>query len=138
MERGDENRVSNRSGGAAKRTISVQAAGEAVCPPDIIEFLISVTSSKETVEAAQTSVKRRTDYVLQALKNNGIKERCIKCSSEINKGENVSVQTDIIVQSDSLLVSETVRNLLIGKLDPSVRFGPITYHHSSEIKVAKR
>lgn len=138
MDREDGNRSTSCSGNMGRRTISVSAMGEAPCPPDLLQFIISVSSSKETVDAAQLSVRRRTEYILQVLRSNGIKERCIKCSSEISRGESTCMQTDILVQSDSLETIETVRNLLIEKLDPSVNFAPISYHHSQEHKERKR
>ena len=133
-----QSKADTHSENAAKRTISVHATGEASCPPDVLQFIVSVSASKDTVEAAQASVRRRTDYILQVLRNNGIKERCIHCSSEISRGESVSMQTDVMVRADSLAKCETVRNLLVEKLDPSVRFTPISFHHTPETKDNKR
>lgn len=127
MEKQARNKTDAQSENAAKRTISVHATGEATCPPDILQFIVSVSASKDAVEAAQSSVRRRTDYILQVLRKNGIKERCIHCSSEISRGESVSMQTDIMVRTDSLMKCETVRNLLVEKLDPSVRFTSISF-----------
>ncbi len=139
METRDESIPQRRRGTAGKRSISVHATGEVVCPPDILEFLISVSSTKETIESAQQSVKRRTEYILQVLRNNGVKESCIRSASEISKGEeSVAVQTSILVQTDGLTKCETVRNLLIEKLDRSVHFGPINCYHSLEAKENKR
>lgn len=125
-----------------KRTISVQSVGEVVCPPNVIQFGISVFSTKETLEAAQGSVKRRTDYILQVFRNNGIKEKTWKFSTDISRqGDDncVRVQTNIVVDCDSVLKCETVRNLLIEKLDSSsVHFTPVTYHHLSQDKEEKR
>lgn len=125
-------------GSAARRRIAVHATGEVNCPPDRMQFIISVRSCKGTVEEAQSSVRRRTEYITQVLRNNGIQEKGIKCSSEMKREESVSVQTDVLVESDDLFKCETVRNLLIEKLDPSVQFGPITYHHTAENKDFKR
>ena len=124
--------------GCGRRHIAVHATGEVKCPPDQMQFIISVRSCKGTVDGAQSSVRRRTEYITQVLRNNGIQERCIRCSSEMRREESVSVQTDVVVQSDDLLTCETVRNLLIEKLDPSVQFGTITYHHTAENKDFKR
>ena len=138
MEKGEGNRSKASGETAAKRTISVHATGEVACPPDILDFLISVSSSKDTVEAAQLSVKRRTEYILQVLRNSGIREGSIKCSSEISRRESVTFQTDILVECNSLPKCETARNLLMEKMDPLVYFGPIGYHHSPEGKEGKR
>lgn len=145
----------NNLGG--RRTISVRAFGEASCPPDIIQFTVIVSSSKETLEAAHASVKRRTDYILQALEKNGIKRKTVACSTQVNRmghgratisdeavGEVStedgfpSVQTDILVQAGSLSKGEGARNLLLQKLDHSVRFTPLAYLHTAENKQEKR
>ena len=138
MEREENTKANVGVKGSVRRHIAVHATGEVNCPPDQMQFIISVSSCKGTVEGAQSSVRRRTEYITQVLRNNGIQEKCIKSSSEIKREESVSVQTDILVQSDSLLKCETVRNLLIEKLDPSVLFSTITYHHTTENKDAKR
>ena len=124
-----------------KRTISVQSVGEVICPPNVIQFGISVFSTKDTLEAAQGSVKRRTDYILQVFRNNVIKEKSWKLSTNISRQDDdcVQVQADIVVDCDGVQKCETVRNLLIEKLDSSsVRFTPVTYHHLSEDKEEKR
>ena len=126
------------SGSPSKRTISVQASGEVCCPPDIIKFSISVHSCKESLEAAQLSVKRRAEYILNVLHNNKFKDKDIKCSTDITKGDVAVVQTDVYVESDSLSKCEIVRNLLIEKLDSSVQFSPINFQHTVEVKETKR
>lgn len=151
------NMASQESNLSGRRTISVRAFGEASCPPDIMQFTVTVSSSKDTLEAAHASVKRRTDYILQALEKNGIKRKTIACSTQVNRighcrgtipdeaagevsaGDGFpSVQTDILVQAGSLSKSEGARNLLLQKLDHSVRFTPLVYLHTAENKQGKR
>ena len=125
---------------SSRRTISVHASSEVVCPPDVVQFGINVSSSKETHEAAQTSVKRRTDYILQVLRNNGIKDsKNVKMSTNVTRGESdFSVQSEVYVEHGDLSKCEVIRNLLIEKMDSSIQFTPITCHHSPEIKELKR
>ena len=122
------------------RTISVQATSEVVCHPDVVQFGVTVFSSKDSHEAAQTSVKRRTDYILQVLRNNGIKEsKNVKMSTTVSRGDGeFTVQSKVLVEHGDLSKCEIVRNLLIEKMDSSIQFTPITFHHSSEIKELKR
>ena len=131
-----------RSGASlsSRRTISVHATSEVVCPPDIIQFAITVCSSKETHEAAQTSVKRRTDYIMQVLRNNGIRDsKNVKMLTDVSRGESeFSVQSEVLVEHSDLAKCEVVRNLLIEKMDSSIQFSPITCHYSPEIKEQKR
>lgn len=130
----------NAAGGVVQNTkhngvISVQALGEVVCPPDTVQFSVSISSAKESFEGAQASVQRRSDYVVQVLRNSGIKDREVTCSSDVVREESmVTVTTEVLVQSDGLVKCESLRNLLIEKLDPSVNFTSLTYHHSPASK----
>lgn len=143
MEVSDSKSNSTKVGYAhkSKRTVSVQSLGEVVCPPDVIQLGLSVFSTKDTLEAAQESVQRRTDYIFQVLRLNSIKETSTKCSTNITKEEDgcVQVRTDITVSCDSIVKFETIRNLLMEKMDSSsVHISPISYHHSSGSKEDKR
>ena len=102
-------KAKNRSCRSAtiKRTITVHASSEIACPPDLCSLTISVSSTKETAEAAQNSVKRRGEYIMQVLCNNSIKERLVRKSTDVNR---VS-EDEVCVQTDSLQVCEAVRNL---------------------------
>ena len=123
-----------------RRTISVHATSEVVCPTDVVQFSITVCSRKDTHEAAQTSVKRRTGYILQVLRNNGIREnKNVKMSTNVSRGEaEFCVQSKVLVEHSDLSKCEIVRNLLIEKMDSSIQFTPITCHRSPEIKEHKR
>ena len=131
-----------RSGASlsSRRTISVHATSEVICPPDILQFAITVCSSKDTHEAAQTSVKRRTDYILQVLRNNGIRDsKSVKMLTDVSRGESeFTVQSEVLVEHSDLAKCEVVRNLLIEKMDSNIQFSPITCHYSPEIKEQKR
>ena len=124
----------------AKRTISIHATSEVVCPPDIIQFSITVCSCKDTHEAAHTSVKRRTDYIMQVLRNNGIRDsKHVKMLTDVSRGEGeFTVQSELLVEHSDLAKCEVVRNLLIEKMDSSIQFSPITCHYSPEIKEQRR
>lgn len=123
---------------AKNRIISVQATGEVSWPPDLLQFNMMISSTKDSLEAAQGSVKRRTDYILQVLRNNGIKDNDIKCSTEIVRGEQTVVYTDILVGCDSAAVCEQIRNKLMEKLDSCVHFSDVTCQHTLEARANKR
>lgn len=123
------------------RIVSVQSIGEVQCPPSLVKFGVIVSSVKESVEAANLSVKRRADYIIQVLRNNGIKEKSYKCSTDIFRkdSECVRVQTDFLIECESVSKCEAARNLLIEKLDASsVQFTSVTYHHLFEDREEKR
>ena len=135
-------KAKNRSCRSAtiKRTITVHASSEIACPPDLCSLTISVSSTKETAEAAQNSVKRRGEYIMQVLRNNSIKERLVRKSTDVNRvsEDEVCVQTSLLVQTDSLQACEAARNLVIEKMDATVQCSTICLHHSPESKAEGR
>lgn len=133
-----------------RRTISVHSSGEVASLPDLIQFTVTVHSSKETVEEAQASVKRRTDYITQAARKNGIKNNGVVISTEVSKGVGkdteqgdlvgswAAVFTEVVIKCDTLLNCETVRNILVEKMDSSVQFSHVSFCHSTEARQAGR
>lgn len=122
-----------------QRTISVHSSGEVTSLPDVIQFTVTVHSSKETVEDAQTSVKRRTDYMAQVARKNGIRNDGVTISTEVSKGQETdpvgswaTVCTDVVIKCDTLLRCETIRNILVEKMDSSVQFSHVGFSHSTE------
>jgi len=147
MEICEENEKKARTRGlgamATKRTITVHASGEVSCPPDLFSLAISVCSRKESAEAAQSSVKRRSEYIRQVLRNNKIGEKQVKVTTDVSRveeeeeEEEVCVQSHFLVQTGSLPACEAVRNLLVEKLDATVQCSAIGLQHSSESKAQK-
>lgn len=56
-----------------EREIQVWATGEMSLKPDRCRLCIRVTSTKDNIDEAKTSVSRRVDYVVQTLHNHGVK-----------------------------------------------------------------
>ena len=146
-----------------KSTISVQSSGEVRLLPDVLHFTVSIRNSKETLEEAQTSVKRRTDYIAQVARKNGVKGNNIVFCTDVSQsteggtaalggGQNSSnlypmsgirlglavVHTDVTVNCDSVARCEAIRNTLIEKLDNSVEVSPVSFMHSVEVKEKAR
>ena len=148
VEGNDSDLLDATGNGGGKSTISVHSSGEVTTLPDIIEFTITVESSKESAEDAQASVKRRTDYISQVIRKNGVKSNDVTVSTEVSKesviqkedtqSEVVTVHCDMVVKCDSLLRCETIRNVLIEKMDSSVHFSPVSFCHSPEAKQTGR
>lgn len=135
--------------GNGKRTISVHSSGEVTSLPDVIQFTVTVRSCKETVEDAQASVKRRTDYISQVVRKNGVKNTGVSLSTEVSKQDGketeggevagwANVCTDVVIMCDALLQCESIRNLLVEKMDSSVNFSPVGFCHSTEAKEGGR
>lgn len=122
------------------RTITVHASSEVSCPPDIFSLAISVTSTKDSAEAAQNSVNRRTEYILQVLRNNSIKGKQVKKSTDVTRvnEDEVCVRVSIVVQTGSLEACEAARNVLIEKMDATVQCSTIDLLHSPAHKTEKR
>ena len=123
-----------------RRTITVHANSEIACKPDLFSLEIVVTSTKETAETAQSSVKRRSEYILQVLRKNSIKEKRIDKSTSVNRfGEDeVCVQVHYLAQSDCLQSCEAARNVLVEKMDAAVECGMIELLYSPAHKARKR
>ena len=148
MEANEPDALDATSNGGGKNSISVHSSGEVTALPDIIQFAITVHSSKESAEDAQASVKRRIDYVTQVIRKNGVKNSDVTVSTEVSKesvvqkedsqSEVVTVQCDVVVKCDTLLKCETIRNVLIEKMDSSVQFSPVSFCHSPEAKQTGR
>lgn len=127
-----------------KSSISVHSSGEVTSLPDVIEFTVTVHSCKETIEDAQTSVKRRTDYIMQVARKNGIRNTqvCSEVSKGIGKekeqgdlvGSWAAVCSEVVIKCDSLLQCETIRNILVEKMDSSVQFSQVSFCHSTEAR----
>ncbi len=126
-----------------KNSISVHSTGEVISYPDIIQFKITIQSSKDTLEDAQASVKRRTDYVAQVIRKNGIRNNDVTVSTLLNRrhlesGEATECSTDMVVNCDSLSRCEIIRNVLIEKMDSSVLVSAVSFLHTAEAREVGR
>ncbi|MFT5352620.1 MAG: hypothetical protein ACI9GH_000481, partial [Candidatus Paceibacteria bacterium] len=71
----------NNDGEYAANTITVQGTGEIVAVPDVATFTYSVDITSESVESAQEEAAKKTNIVLEFLKESGIEEGDIKTVS---------------------------------------------------------
>ena len=124
---------------SSKRTISVMASGVAMCSPDTFSFNVTVCSTKSALTEAQTSVKRRGDYILQVLRNHSIKNvRSLTDMWTEGNGEEHVVEMSISVQCVDVEKCCKVRNTIMEKLDsPSVHCSSIGCSHTPEWKASK-
>ena len=122
-----KSQVSVGSSARPRRSITVLANSESHCEPDVFSLAVSVCSTKDSAEAAQSSVKRRTDYILQVLRNSGIREKRVEQSTHVSRerdGE-VSVKENLLARAGSLHACEAARNVIVSKMDSSVDCGEI-------------
>ena len=87
---------------------------------------------QETVEAVKHSVQRRIDYILQSLRNNGIKETHYSIHKALERAEDSFQMTvEISVAFYDFKVCENVCNFLVEKLDGSVNVSRPVFSHSA-------
>ena len=130
----DRNNSILRTLDGGKRSIAIRDVGEVSKNPDVIKFAVSVCSSKDSIESVKASVKRRIDYILQTLRSQGIGEKSVTVSTDINRGEGYEMRSDVLVQHSNAQQCQTARNFLVEKLDSSVVISPISCHCSSAIR----
>ena len=131
---------------ASHRTVSVQAEGQVEAWPDRFNLTITVTSTKQKLDEAQLSVKRRSDYIIQVLRNHDFKGKRLNIFEEItrlpcsNGSSEVEHQVKCIVkiEGDEMEKVLRVKNLLLQKMDASVLYSNISCYHSSGYKAKKR
>ncbi|XP_051792573.1 interleukin-1 receptor-associated kinase 1-binding protein 1 homolog isoform X2 [Acanthochromis polyacanthus] len=56
------------------RELQVTGTAEVCCPADRASLRVGVSSSKESLSEATSSVSRRLEYILQALRQHSIRE----------------------------------------------------------------
>lgn len=60
--------MSLQSNSQRAREVQVTGEAEVCCPADRVSVMVSVGSSKESVNEATTSVQRRLEYILQSIR----------------------------------------------------------------------
>ena len=120
------------------RSIAVHAVGEVKCQPDVFTLTVTITSTKSTLEEAQTSIKRRHDYIQQVLRNNGLRENNIQSYSRVTRNHGVQVVNTLVVETGDLRTCVAVKNVIVEKLDSSVTCDGIICRHSPHNKMNKR
>lgn len=129
----------NAAGGPPHtRSIAVHAVGEVRCRPDAFTLAVTITSTKSTLEEAQTSVKRRHDYIQQVLRNNGLRDDKVQSYSRVTRGHGMQVANTLVVETGDLGTCLAVKNVVAEKLDSSVTCEDIVCRHSPRNKMSKR
>ncbi|KAL5009820.1 hypothetical protein ScPMuIL_012125 [Solemya velum] len=114
------------------REIQVTAIGEIVQPPDRCRLVVQVSSVKDNVQDVKNSITRRTEYIIQTLRNHGIKDNEIEVHKNLRRLDS-AFQFDVEIQAvfSDLNKSQSVANLLVEKLDDTVTVCPIQYFHAA-------
>ncbi|XP_068755376.1 interleukin-1 receptor-associated kinase 1-binding protein 1 homolog [Montipora capricornis] len=121
-----------------RREIQITESGEVSLPPDMARVSIVCTNAKESVEEVKTSVNRRVDYVLQTLKSYHIKE--YKMHKSLEKVEKLyRLEVEVVVDFGDFSKCEQVCNILVEKLDDTVKVSsPELYHSPGRLDSQRR
>lgn len=86
------------------------------------------------MEDVKTSVNRRVDYVLQTLKSHYVKDFIVhKILNRINNLYQMEIE--VVVEFSDFSKCEEVCNLLVEKLDETVKVSsPVLYHTASKLE----
>uniref|UniRef100_A0A8B9L7H7 Interleukin-1 receptor-associated kinase 1 binding protein 1 n=1 Tax=Astyanax mexicanus TaxID=7994 RepID=A0A8B9L7H7_ASTMX len=118
---------------APARRVEVTGSAELRSPPDRAALIVSVTSSKNSVNDAANSVTRRLEYILQTLRQHAVKEEDTVVTKHIQREEDLyCVQAEVSVVFSDFEKMQNVRSVLIEKLDRSVYIGDPQFSHSEE------
>lgn len=115
-----------------QRLLTVNGTGELKMPPDQVKLVIVVSNIKANIHEAKSSVHKRYEYIYQTLRKHRINEPDISVTTSNHRRENG--QYEVITEISSIIrdfkIYEAVYNLLIEKLDKSVRIHPAEFSHT--------
>ncbi|XP_053499819.1 interleukin-1 receptor-associated kinase 1-binding protein 1 homolog [Ictalurus furcatus] len=115
------------------RQVEVTGSAELCVPPDRAAVTVSVSNSKETAQDAANSVQRRLDYILHTGRQHGVPEEDITVMKHLQREEELyCMQAEVSMVFSDLVKMQTVRSVLVEKLDRSVCVGDPRFSHSSE------
>lgn len=146
------------------RLMTVNATGELKMPPDQVRLVVVISSLKANLSEAKASVHKRFEYAYQTLRKHRIsvcflisnsvwkikfnkayenrkyKEADIYVTTSNHRKEkgNYEVVTEMRATISDFKIYETVYNILVEKLDKSVRIqAPEFFHTPSRIEALK-
>ncbi|XP_047429357.1 interleukin-1 receptor-associated kinase 1-binding protein 1 homolog [Mugil cephalus] len=134
-EQGLEVRTVTRDGPGSRgrREVRVTGRAEVCCPADRASMRICVGYSKESVNEVTNSVSRRLEYILQALRHNGIGDGDTSVRRFLHRDEALyRLDVEVVVTFSDFEKMEQVCRILLEKLDKSVSVGTPQFYHSAE------
>ncbi|KAJ8409683.1 hypothetical protein AAFF_G00217420 [Aldrovandia affinis] len=115
------------------REVQVTGSCELSGPPDRVTVCISVSSNKDSVNDATNSVSRRLEYILQALRQHDVKEENTTVIKVLRREDDAYyMEAEVSVVFTDFVKMQSVSNVLVQKLDKTVRVGPPQFSHSAE------
>ena len=123
------------------RTLTVHGQGATECNPDKFQMTVLLTSSKASIEEAEASVKKRSDYVLQVLRNHGMNSECVKLHTTVNQDDQKqvnSIKTNVKVLGCDFDRISQARGVVLEKLGSSAQCSSINCSISFNQQMAQR
>ncbi|XP_017264542.1 interleukin-1 receptor-associated kinase 1-binding protein 1 homolog [Kryptolebias marmoratus] len=133
-QRGPGPRAGHRDGlGGQGRGVQVTGVAEVSSPADLASLRVSVTSAKESVNEVTNSVTRRLDYILQALRQHGVRDEDTSVRRFLHRDADLyTMDAEVAVTFSDFEKMEQICSILLEKLDKSVRVGVPRFRHSPE------
>ncbi|AWP19754.1 putative interleukin-1 receptor-associated kinase 1-binding protein 1 [Scophthalmus maximus] len=114
------------------REVQVTGTAEVCCPADRVSVRVSVANSKESVDEVTSSVSRRLEYILQALRQHGISDKDASVRRFLHREADLyRMDAEVVVTFSDFEKMEQVCRVLLEKLDKSVCVGRPQFHHSA-------
>uniref|UniRef100_A0A3B3DXV3 Interleukin-1 receptor-associated kinase 1 binding protein 1 n=1 Tax=Oryzias melastigma TaxID=30732 RepID=A0A3B3DXV3_ORYME len=133
-----ETELENRSSGKEApnnrvREVRVTGTAEVSSPADRASVRVNVSNSKESVNEVTNSVSRRLEYILQALRQHGIRDEDTSVRRFLQRDADVyRMDAEILATFSDFEKMEQIRSILLEKLDRSVFVGTPQFFHSPE------
>ena len=92
---------------------------------------------QDSVEDVKTSVNRRVDYILQTLRSHHVKD--YRMSTTLNRNEKAyRLDVEVNIEFSDFAKCEQVCNLLVEKLDETVKVSsPVLYHSPAKLELLR-
>ncbi|XP_030051488.1 interleukin-1 receptor-associated kinase 1-binding protein 1 [Microcaecilia unicolor] len=118
---------------AASREVHVSGRAELSAAPDRARVSIQVSSQKDVAGEAKSSVVRRLEYIVQNVRQQGLKDEDMTVMKTFTRIENAyHMEAEVCITFSDFGKMQNLCNLLVEKLDSSVVFSPIQFFHSEE------
>ncbi|KAK6489041.1 interleukin-1 receptor-associated kinase 1-binding protein 1-like protein [Huso huso] len=115
------------------REVQVTGNAELSSGPNRARLCLQVSSRKDSVTEAKNSVSRRLDYILQSLRQQGVKEENVTVTKDIRRAENAYyMEAEVCVTFSDFVKMQNISNFLVEKLDSSVTVSAPQFYHTTE------
>ncbi|XP_026174417.1 interleukin-1 receptor-associated kinase 1-binding protein 1 homolog [Mastacembelus armatus] len=123
--------VNRQSPGNPEREVQVTGTAEVCRPADRVSVRVSVGNSKESVNEVTNSVSRRLEYILQSLRQHGMKDEDASVRRFLHREADLyHMDAEVVVTFSDFDKMERVCSVLLEKLDKSVCVGMPQFYHS--------